>query len=149
LYRLASTWLPVLAGIGGYALFRARRRAAARPPAAHDALSRRRRLVMVAVTGLALVMVSPVLVKVYSHIGKTFTLGPVALALMGALIVAHFVSVWALYRVILRTSNRFDIATSQLAANPTSHVAPAGSAVGAGIQLRMLTVAGFPVSRAA
>jgi uncharacterized protein (TIRG00374 family) len=68
---------------------------------------------------------------------------------IAAMIVAHFASVWALYRVILRTSNRFDIATSQLAANATSHVAPAGSAVGAGIQLRMLTIAGFPVSRAA
>jgi uncharacterized protein (TIRG00374 family) len=57
--------------------------------------------------------------------------------------------VWALFRLVLRTRNRFDVATSQLAANATSHVAPAGSAVGAGIQLRMLTVAGFPVTRAA
>jgi uncharacterized protein (TIRG00374 family) len=90
-----------------------------------------------------------VLFRVYSHVGVTFTLGPGWLLAIAAMIVAHFVSVWALYRVILRTSNRFDIATSQLAANATSHVAPAGSAVGAGIQLRMLTIAGFRASRAA
>jgi uncharacterized protein (TIRG00374 family) len=98
---------------------------------------------------LALVLVSPVLVRVYRHLGQTLTLGPVWLLSISAMVTVHFVSVWALYRVILRTSNRFDIATSQLAANATSHIAPAGSAVGAGLQLRMLTVAGFSASRAA
>jgi putative heme transporter len=105
--------------------------------------------VMIAVAALGLLLVSPVLVKVYGHIGDTFALGPGWLLAIAAMIVAHFLSVWALYRVILRTSNRFDVAASQLAANATSHVAPAGSAVGAGIQLRMLTIAGFSASRAA
>jgi uncharacterized protein (TIRG00374 family) len=73
----------------------------------------------------------------------------VPLVTIGGLVVAHFSSVWALQRLILRTSNRVDVASAQLAANATSHVAPAGSAVGAGIQLRMLTVAGFPASQAA
>jgi uncharacterized protein (TIRG00374 family) len=150
LYRLASTWLPVVAGVGGYGLFRVRRRAAAHSSAVTSSgASRVRRLVVLGVSAIALVLVSPVLVKVYSHIGRTFTLGPVALTAIGTLIVAHFMSVWALYRVVLRTSNRFDVATSQLAANATSHVAPAGSALGAGLQLRMLTIAGFPGSRAA
>jgi uncharacterized protein (TIRG00374 family) len=108
-----------------------------------------RQLVLLVATGVALVLVAPVLVKVYGHIGDAFAVAPVWLGLIAALIVAHFLSVWALHRVILRTSNRFDIATSQLAANATSHVAPAGSAVGAGLQVRMLTVAGFPVSRVA
>jgi uncharacterized protein (TIRG00374 family) len=156
LYRLASTWLPVLAGMGGYGWFRYRRRAADR----HDDAGRPRlharrqpwtwrRIGMMVVTLVALVLVSPVLIRVYRHVGQAFTLGPVWLLSIGAVIVAHFLSVWALYRVVLRTSNRFDIATSQLAANATSHIAPAGSAVGAGIQLRMLTIAGFSASRAA
>ena len=100
-------------------------------------------------TLVALAFVSPVLVTVYRHLGQTVTLGPLWLLAIAAMIVAHFLCVWALFRLVLRTRNRFDVATSQLAANATSHVAPAGSAVGAGIQLRMLTVAGFPVSRAA
>src|SRR5205085_5870666 len=107
-----------------------------------------RQFVMVAVAAAGLVLVSPVLVKVYSRMGDTFTLGPGWLLAIAAMIVAHFLSVWALYRVILRTSNRFDIAASQLAANASSHVMPAGSAFGAGIQLRMLTIAGFSASRA-
>jgi uncharacterized protein (TIRG00374 family) len=108
-----------------------------------------RRIGTLAVTLVALAFVSPVLVKVYRHLGQTFTLGPLWLVAIAAVIVAHFLCVWALFRLVLRTQNRFDVATSQLAANATSHVAPAGSAVGAGIQLRMLTIAGFPVSRAA
>ena len=108
-----------------------------------------RQLILLAATAVALVLVSPVLAKVYGHIGAAVELSPVWLGLIGALIVAHFLSVWSLQRLILRTSNRFDVATAQLAANATSHVAPAGSAVGAGLQLRMLTVAGFPISRAA
>ena len=66
-----------------------------------------------------LVFSPPSSIKVYRHIGETFALGPAG-CFIGAMIVAHFVSVWALYRVILRTSNRFDVATSQLAANATS-----------------------------
>jgi uncharacterized protein (TIRG00374 family) len=188
LYRLASTWLPVLAGVGSYGLFRYRRRGTADGSVGEDETQWRgiatdqnvgadgtapsleepvdsvsvwpprnrsargwpwRRIGMTAVTVAALVLVFPVLSRVYRHAGEAFTLGPVWLVSIGAVIVAHFLSVWALYRIILRTSNRFDIATSQLAANATSHVAPAGSAVGAGIQLRMLTIAGFSVSRAA
>jgi uncharacterized protein (TIRG00374 family) len=160
MYRLANTWLPVLAAVPAYAVFR-RRRYRVRFPAlavedvgtADDTPPRRsagsRQFVMFAVAAAGLVLVSPVLVKVYSRLGDTFALGPGWLLAIAAMIVAHFLCAWALYRVVLRTSNRFDVATSQLAANATSHVAPAGSAVGAGIQLRMLTIAGFPASRAA
>jgi uncharacterized protein (TIRG00374 family) len=190
LYRVANTWLPVLAAVPAYVAFRHRHphpmtptvagapgdlRAADDPQrdvpvhsgssttsergprtrtGVTDGLSSgrqsvSRQFVMIAVAAVGLLLVSPVLVKVYSHIGDTFALGPGWLFAIAAMIVAHFLSVWALYRVILRTSNRFDVAASQLAANATSHVVPAGSAVGAGIQLRMLIVAGFSASRAA
>jgi uncharacterized protein (TIRG00374 family) len=108
-----------------------------------------RRLVVVALTALAVVLVVPILVKVYAHAGTAFTLSPAWMVLIGALVVAHFSAVWALQRLILRTDKQFDVAAAQLAANATSHVAPAGSAVGAGLQLRMLSVAGFPASQAA
>ena len=38
----------------------------------------------------------PLLVKVYGHIGDTFALGPGWLLAIAAMIVAHFLSVWAL-----------------------------------------------------
>jgi hypothetical protein len=169
LYRVANTWLPVLVALPAYLMFRKRHHrpairaragaaelvgderqpAAPVPPPAPARSAGSRRFVMMAVAAVGLLLVSPVLVKVYSHMGATFTLGPGWLLAIAAMIVAHFLCVWALYRVVLRTTNRFDVAASQLAANATSHVAPAGSAVGAGIQLRMLTVAGFSTSRAA
>ena len=117
------------------------RRARAIPPL--------RRTLVVAAAAIALLFVAPVLVKVYAHAGRAAALGLVPLVTIGALVVAHFSCVWALQRLILRTSNRVDVASAQLAANATSHVAPAGGAVGVGLQLRMLTVAGFPASQAA
>ena len=139
--------VPAVAGRGSPAVAVPGAPTAAPPVAGRRPLGRQ--LVLLGATAAALVLVSPVLAKVYGHAGDALALRPLWLALIGALIVSHFLCVWALQRLILRTSNRFDVATSQLAANATSHVAPAGSAVGAGIQLRMLTLAGFPVSRVA
>jgi hypothetical protein len=90
-----------------------------------------------------------VLVEVYRRVPEVTTLGPGWLVAVSVMSFLHFLAAWALYRVVLRTSGWFDIATSQLASNAASHVAPAGSAVGAGMQMRMLTVAGFPASQAA
>lgn len=108
-----------------------------------------RRLVVPVVTLLALALLSPVLLDVYRRIPEVVTLGPGWLAAIGVAITLHFVVAWSIYRVVLRSSGWFDIATSQLASNAASHVAPAGSAVGAGMQLRMLTIAGYPASQAA
>jgi uncharacterized protein (TIRG00374 family) len=158
IYRVASTWLPASAGLVAYVVFRVRHRERAADPAARSADvpdagastgHRRRRIVLLAVTAAALIFVGPVLVRVYRRIPDVITLGPGWLVAIGVMIVLHFVTAWALYRIVLRTSGWFDIATSQLASNAASHVAPAGSAVGAGMQLRMLTVAGFPATRAA
>jgi uncharacterized protein (TIRG00374 family) len=107
-----------------------------------------RQFAIAAMTIATLLLVWPVLVKVYRRVPYVVTLGPGWLSAIGMMIVLHFLAVWALYRVVLRTSSWFDIATSQLAANAASHVAPAGSAVGAGMQLRMWTVAGYPAGQA-
>jgi uncharacterized protein (TIRG00374 family) len=155
LYRVASTWLPVAVGAFCYAGFRRSHRhghrAVARPGADPETIGRRGRArwLVPVVTVAALVLVFPVLRRVYRRIPDVVTLGPGWLMAIGAMIVVHFVAAWALYRVVLATSGWFDIATSQLASNAASHVAPAGSAVGAGLQLRMLTIAGFPTSQAA
>jgi uncharacterized protein (TIRG00374 family) len=147
LYRVASTWLPAVAGLVAYGIFRYRRRDVTE--SSPSRLSLLRRLVVPLVTVVALVLVSPVLFRVYRRLPEVVTLAPGWLAAIAAMIALHFVAAWALYRVVLRTSGWFDIAASQLASNAASHVAPAGSAVGAGMQLRMLIVAGHPASRAA
>ncbi|MEY2589871.1 MAG: putative heme transporter [Acidimicrobiaceae bacterium] len=146
IYRVASTWLPVAAGFVAYLVFRVRHRA---HPAEGNGRTGARRFVVPLVTGLALLLVSPVLVRVYRRVPEVVTLGPGWLLAIGLMIVLHFITAWILYRIVLRTSDWFDIAASQLASNAVSHVAPAGSAVGAGMQLRMLTVAGYPATRAA
>jgi uncharacterized protein (TIRG00374 family) len=54
---------------------------------------------------------------------------------------------WELHRIILRTSKWFDIAAPQLVSNAASHLLPGGNAIGAGVQVRMMTTAGFAVPR--
>ena len=94
-------------------------------------------------------LVWPVLVQVYRRVPEVTTLGSGWLVAVSVMSFLHFLAAWMLYRVVLRTPGWFDIATSQLASNAASHVAPAGSAVGAGLQMRMLTIAGYPASQAA
>ena len=110
---------------------------------------RGRRLVMIVVSVVALIFVSPVLVRVYSELGAVVTLSPWwLLAIVTAVTVQLFAN-WELHRIILRTDNRADIAAAQLAGNAASHLLPGGNAIGAGVHLRMMTVAGFPMTRTA
>ena len=60
-----------------------------------------------------------------------------------------FVASWQLNRVALRTDGWFDVAVAQLTGNAVSNVVPAGSAAGAAMQLRVLSLAGFEMTRAA
>jgi len=110
---------------------------------------RARRMVMIAVSVVALVLVSPVLVRVYSELGDALQLSPWwLLAIVTAVMVQLFAN-WELHRIILRTDNRSDIAAAQLAGNAASHLLPGGNAIGAGVHLRMMTVAGFSMTRTA
>jgi hypothetical protein len=151
LYRLASTWLPVAVGAIAYGSFRYRQ--AVRQATASGGDTARihgpRRWLTAAVTIVALALVSPVLARVYRRLPDVLSIAPGWMIAIAFMIAVHFVTAWALYRVVLRTSGWFDVGASQLASNAASHVAPAGSAVGAGLQLRMLALAGFPPSQAA
>jgi uncharacterized protein (TIRG00374 family) len=60
-----------------------------------------------------------------------------------------FVASWQLNRLALRTDGWFDVAVAQLTGNAVSNVIPAGSAAGAAMQLRVLSQAGFEMTRAA
>jgi uncharacterized protein (TIRG00374 family) len=118
------------------------------PPQADRAVNRRR-LAFLALAVVGLLLMRPVLVEVYRRIPAVVHLGPGWLVAIGVMVTLHFVTAWELYRVVLRTKSWFDVVTSHLASNAASHVTPAGSAVGAGMQLRMLVTAGYPASRAA
>jgi uncharacterized protein (TIRG00374 family) len=84
---------------------------------------------------------------VYGEVG---TIGKVSvwwLVAIGTVVVLQMVANWELYRIVMRTSRWFDVAAPQLAGNAASHLLPGGNAIGAGIQARMLTTAGFPMTQ--
>lgn len=106
-----------------------------------------RRLLLPLVTVVALVLVAPVLVDVYSSLDEIGSLGlgwKVAMVVASA---AQLVAFWELHRIVLRTDRWFDVAVPHLVGNAASHVAPGGSAVGAGVQARLMTTAGFSLTR--
>ena len=106
-----------------------------------------RRWLMVAVSLAALVLVWPVLARVYGEAGDALTLSPLWLLAIVAAVAVQMLANWELHRLVLRTDNRFDIGASQLAGNAASHLLPGGNAIGAGVHIRMMTVAGFSVTR--
>jgi uncharacterized protein (TIRG00374 family) len=106
-----------------------------------------RRVLLLLVTAVALVLVSPVLVDVYSAAGDSLRLSRWWLGAIVVVVVLQMVANWELHRIILRTSRWFDIAAPQLVSNAASHLLPGGNAIGAGVQVRMLTTAGFAVPR--
>jgi uncharacterized protein (TIRG00374 family) len=106
-----------------------------------------RRLLLLAVTIVALVLVWPALASVYGEVGTIARVSPWWLAAIGTVVVLQMVANWELYRIVMRTSRWFDIAAPQLAGNAASHLLPGGNAIGAGIHVRMLRTAGFARSQ--
>jgi len=99
------------------------------------------------VTVVGLVLVAPVLVDVYSSLDDISSLGLGWKIAMVAASAAQLVAFWELHRIVLRTDRWFDVAVPHLVGNAASHVAPGGSAVGAGVQARLMTTAGFALTR--
>ena len=107
----------------------------------------RRRWLLLAVTALALVFVWPVLARVYGELGDALALSPWWLIAIVAAVTVQMLANWELHRIILRTDKWFDIGASQLAGNAASHLLPGGNAIGAGVQVRMMSAAGFSMTR--
>jgi uncharacterized protein (TIRG00374 family) len=109
-----------------------------------------RRTVALGVAGLvALWLLRSTLGAVYGDLGD---LGAVdwrwLVLIVGCEGGAFFVS-WELNRLTLRTDRWFDVAVAQLSGNAASNVVPAGGPAGAAVQLRVLSEAGFDLTRAA
>lgn len=110
---------------------------------------RRRRALLLIVSVVALALLWPQLSSVYREVGTIGDVAPGWLVAIAFTVTVQMVSNWELHRILLRTSRWFDVATPQLTGNAASHLFPGGNAIGAGIQVRMLTTAGFEVTRVA
>ncbi|HEY2813321.1 MAG TPA: lysylphosphatidylglycerol synthase transmembrane domain-containing protein [Acidimicrobiales bacterium] len=96
---------------------------------------------------VSLVLLAPVLGHVYAGIGSVGDANRFWIVAALVLEASSFVSAWELQRLLLRTDGWREVAVPQLTANATSNVMPAGSAVGAVLQVRMLSQEGIDVTR--
>ncbi len=112
----------------------------------------RRRLVRTAfwlgVTGISLYLVAPSLVDVLGSWNDLDELSPGWLGLMAVLQAGMLACIWALQYLAMRGPSFHAVATSQLAGNALSKIAPGGGAVGGALQYKMLVQAGLPGPRA-
>jgi uncharacterized protein (TIRG00374 family) len=107
------------------------------------------RLLLLTVTLITLYVLWPSLLQVFSAWPRLLSINPGWFAVMLAVEMASFVSMWALQRLALRTRSWFGVATSQLSGNALSRIVPGGAAAGAALQYRMLGQAGIPTTTAA
>jgi uncharacterized protein (TIRG00374 family) len=106
-----------------------------------------RTIVKLAICGVSLYLVAPSVLDLLASWRDLDKLAPKWLLAMTILQAATVVCLWAVQLVALHTRDWYAIATSQLASNAISKVAPGGGAVGAALQYRMLTQAGMVRAR--
>jgi uncharacterized protein (TIRG00374 family) len=109
----------------------------------------RRTAFWLAVTGISLYLVAPSLIEVLGSADDLGRLQPVWFAVMAALQALSLACLWAVQRIALAGPDWGPVATSQLAGNALSKIAPAGGAVGGALQYRMLVESGVDRARAA
>lgn len=102
-----------------------------------------RTLVWLGVTAVSLYLVAPALLETLGSWRSLSELAPEWIPVMIGFQAAAVVSLWWLQRIALQRPRWFSVATSQLAANGMSKVAPGGGAVGAAVQYRMLVQDGI------
>ena len=86
---------------------------------------------------------------VYGELGSVAHVDARWLIAIVAAEVVTFVATWQLNRIALRTKRWYDVAVAQLAGNAVNNIVPAGGPVGAAVQLRVLSEAGFELTKAA
>ena len=107
-----------------------------------------RTVAWLAVTGASLYLVTPALLDTLASFDDLAAIEPGWLAAMAVLQAGAIASLWWLQAIAIHTRRWHAVATSQLAGNGISKVAPGGGAVGAALQYRMLVQAGVEPSRA-
>ncbi len=112
-----------------------------------DGATLRRRIAWLAITGVSLYLVAPSLMSVFGSADQLDRIAPLWLVAMGGLEAATLGCVWSLQRTALHTKRWRPVIASQLAGGALTKVAPAGGAVGAALQYRMLVEAGYDRGR--
>jgi uncharacterized protein (TIRG00374 family) len=100
------------------------------------------RLALLGAVALSLYLLAPSVTEVLASWRELSGVAVYWFVVVLACQVLSFLCVFALLRLVLRISDWFLIATSQLAGNAVSRIVPAGAAAGAALQFRMLAHAG-------
>jgi hypothetical protein len=100
------------------------------------------------ITGVSLYLVAPSLLDVFGSWRNLRDLGWWWLLAMAALQALTLACVWLLQHLAIHVATWSAIVTSQLAGNALGKIAPAGGALGAALQYRLLVEAGTDRSRA-
>jgi putative heme transporter len=103
----------------------------------------KRTLFWLVVTGVSLYLVAPSVLEVLRSWRRIREVGPEWLLVMAALQGATLACLWALQLLALHVRSWYAVASSQLAGNALSKIAPGGGAMGAALQYRMLVQAGL------
>jgi uncharacterized protein (TIRG00374 family) len=103
----------------------------------------RRTIIWLAITAVSLYLVAPSLLDVFGSADELTRIDPIWFPVMAVLQTGVFASMWALQRIALHEPPWRPVIASYLAANALSKIAPAGGAVGAALQYRMLVQAGL------
>lgn len=109
--------------------------------------SLRRTAFWLAVTGISLYLVAPSLLEVLGSWQDLDRIDWIWFPVMFGLQGASLACLWAVQRMALGGGRWTDVIESQLAGNALSKIAPAGGAVGAALQYRMLVDAGHERGR--
>lgn len=107
------------------------------------------RILFFVVSALSLYVLAPQLLDVWEEAPRIESIGWFGLVAMVVLEGLSFAAVWHLQRIIVPELDQFSAATAQLSANAVSRAVPGGAAIGAGVHLRLWTLAGVPPARAA
>ncbi len=106
-------------------------------------------MLLLGVGAAALYGLAPQIFDVWAQAPELRALGWVGLVAMVACELASFACAWALHRVALPGLSWFAAGTTQLTSNSVSRAVPGGAAMGAGVSVRMWTIAGADVGSAA
>ena len=107
-----------------------------------------KRVVAIAVAGAAIYLALPGLLAVLGAWPRLSTLNAIWFAAALAAELASFTCNFALQRLALRSRGWFAVVTAGLAGNAVTDSLPGGDAVGAAVQFRMLSTAGFDTDTA-
>ncbi len=109
----------------------------------------RGRLLMLAITAIALYLVAPSLTEVLEAWPRLSDIAPGWFALMLLAELISFAAVWYLQRLAFERAGWFELITSHLVSNAVSRVVPGGAATGGALQFSMMRRAGADPATAA